>query len=67
MIAESGVFVGIDGAGDIGDFLTEVATLIGVYTVASGTAVWALEARRTSGTGTINTAAGELFVNQQPT
>ncbi|MCA3695300.1 hypothetical protein, partial [Aquidulcibacter sp.] len=66
-LAETGIFNGIDGAGDIGDFLTEIQTLAGFYSVAAGTAVWALEAKRTSGSGTINTAAGELVVSQTET
>jgi hypothetical protein len=66
-LAETGIFNGIDGAGDIGDFLTEIQNLAGFYTVAAGTAVWALEAKRTSGSGTINTAAGELVVSQTET
>jgi hypothetical protein len=66
-LAETGIFNGIDGAGDIGDFLTEIQNLAGFYTVAAGTAVWALEAKRTSGSGSINTAAGELVVSQTET
>lgn len=66
-LAETGVFNGIDGAGDIGDFLTEIQTLAGFYSVTAGTATWSLEARRTSGSGTVNTVLGELIVTQTPT
>jgi len=66
-LAETAVFTGIDGAGDIGDFLTEIQAMAGFYTVAAGTAVWALEAKRTSGSGTISSAAGELVVSQTET
>jgi len=68
MIAEGTSFTGIDGSGFITpDWFTEMAQIAGFYSAASGTATWQIEARRTSGSGTIDTAIGQLVVNQQPT
>jgi hypothetical protein len=68
MIAEGSSFTGIDGTGLITpDWFTEMAQFAGFYSAASGTATWAIEARRTSGSGSITTATGQLVVNQQPT
>jgi hypothetical protein len=68
MIAEGSSFTGIDGTGLVTpDWFSEMAQFAGFYSAASGTATWAIEARRTSGSGSITTAIGQLVVNQQPT
>jgi hypothetical protein len=68
MIAEGTSFNGIDGTGLITpDWFSEMAQFAGFYSAASGTATWAIEAKRTSGSGSITTATGQLVVNQQPT
>jgi hypothetical protein len=66
-LVESAVFTGIDGAGDIADWLTEVAAFIGFYSAAAGTATWQLQARRVTGSGSISAAFGEMIVTQTAT
>lgn len=68
LVVEGAAFLGIDGAGDItADWSSAVAEMQGFYTAASGAAVWALQVRRTSGSGRVNAAVGEIVINQQPT
>ena len=66
-LVESEVFTGIDGAGDIADWFTEVAAFISFYSAAAGTATWQLQARRVTGSGSISAAFGEMIVTQTAT
>lgn len=67
-VAEGAAFTGIDSAGDpTSDWFSAVSELQGYYTSGSGTALWALQIRRTSGSGTVSVATGEIVINQQPT